>query len=199
MNQPSATNVALCYYRDPMPIHPTNEAELLEAIAEASSASECLMAAYDALDDTVDTLLKSIFNKDDYAVKFAVDPLLKNDGPLGDIMLRAKLILGLGVISQEIYEDIEIFVTLREWTKIQDEKVSFTEIDILFELNKVHAIQRIMPIEEDLARLNKLSGPMYDMHLARHNQKVRSTIVLAITDMVAYLCRDNVLMQTMMR
>ncbi|MGY5451414.1 MltR family transcriptional regulator [Agarivorans sp. MS3-6] len=199
MSQSSATQVALCYYRDPMPIHTANEAELLEAIADATSASECLMAAYDALDDTIDTLLKSIFNKDDYAVKFAVDPLLKSDGPLGDIMLRSKLMLGLGVISQQIYQDIEIFVTLREWTKIQDEKVSFTEIDILFELNKVHAIQRIMPVDEDMESLNKLTGPMYDMYLARHNQKVRSTIVLAITDIVSALCKDNVLMQTMMR
>lgn len=189
----SATNVALSHYRAAMPIQTSHETELLEALSEADSASECLLAAYDALDDTVDALLQNIFHKDDYAVKFVVEPLLSNDGPLGDIMVRGKLLLGLGVISKEVYDDIEIFVTLKEWAKIQDNNVSFTEVDVLFELNRVNAIKRIMPIDYDEDMVKTMSGPMLEMFLGRHHQKVQSTIVLAITDIVNMLCRENAL------
>jgi mannitol operon repressor len=151
------------------------------------------MAAYDALDDTVDAVLKGIFQKDDTAVKFVVEPLLNSGGPLGEIMVRAKLLLGLGVISKEVYDDLEIFVTLKEWAKIQGDEVSFTDPNVLFELNKTHAIQKIMPIEYDAEMVESMSGPMLDMFMGRHNQKVQSTIVLAITDLINTLCRDNAL------
>ncbi|WP_198600787.1 MltR family transcriptional regulator [Vibrio cyclitrophicus] len=176
-----------------MPIQTSHETELLEALSEAESAGACLMAAYDALDDTVDSVLKNIFKKDDTAIKFVVEPLLNSGGPLGEIMIRGKLLLGLGVISKELYDDLEIFVTLKEWAKIQGDDTSFTEVDIIFELNKVHAIQRIMPIEYDPEMVKTMSGPMLEMFLGRHNQKVKSTIVLAITDIINTLCRDNAL------
>jgi mannitol operon repressor len=189
-----AMQMAPFVLRDVMPIHPSNETELLEALSEAKDASECLMAAYDAIDDTLDTLINSIFHKDDYAVKYVVDPLLSNDGPLGGILVRAKLLLGLGVISKEVFDDIDIFVTLREWTKHQDNKVSFTEIDVLFELNKISAIQKMMPIEYDATVAETLDEPMLNMYLERHYQRVKSTITLAITELVNTLCRDNPLM-----
>ncbi len=183
--------MVLSNYRSVMPIHPINETDLLEALSEATSASECLFSAYDALDDTVDALLNNIFHKDDYAVKFVVDPLLKNDGPLGDIMVRAKLLLGLGVISKTIYDDIEIFVTLKKWVKIQEESVSFTETDIIFELNRISMIRSIMPIDYDPSFFDGLSEDLLTMSITRHHQKVKSTIVLAITEIVNQLCKDN--------
>lgn len=174
-----------------MPIHPTNESELLEAISEAESADEVLLASYDALDDSIDALLQNIFHKDDYAVKFIVEPLLTNDGPLGEIMVRVKLLLGLGVISKEVYDDIEIFVTLREWAKVQGDSVSFTDENVLFELNRVNAIMKIMPIEFDPSLVDGMSEPMLQMFMGRHKQKVQSTIVLAITEILNQLFKDN--------
>ncbi|MCW8345894.1 MltR family transcriptional regulator [Vibrio sp. ZSDZ65] len=177
-----------------MPLHPPNETELLEALSEAKDASECLMAAYDAIDDTLDALINTIFHKDDYAVKYVVDPLLSGDGPLGDILVRAKLLLGLGVISKEVYDDIDIFVTLREWTKLQENNVNFTEVDVIFELNKVTAIQKMMPIEYDASMAEGLDPVMLKMYLERHYQRVKSTLILAITELVSTLCRDNPLL-----
>lgn len=65
------------------PVDLPNEAELLEVISTAEDASAVFLAAYHALDDTIGVLMQSIFYKDDYAVKYVVDPLLKNQGPLG--------------------------------------------------------------------------------------------------------------------
>ncbi len=188
-----ATQVALSSYRNTMPIHPTHETELLEALSEAEGAGEILMAAFDALDDTVDALLQNIFHKDDYSVKFVVEPLLTSSGPLGDITVRTKLLLGLGVLSKEVYDDIEIFVTLKEFAKLEGEKINFMDVNVIFELNKVNAIQKIMAIDYDPSLVEGMSGPMLEMFQGRHNQKVQSTIVLAITDIVNELCRDNAL------
>ncbi len=41
--------------------------------------------------------------------------------------------------------------------------------------------------------VESMSGPMLEMFLGRHNQKVKSTIILAITDIITTLCRDNAL------
>ncbi|WP_334554111.1 MltR family transcriptional regulator [Vibrio scophthalmi] len=176
-----------------MPIHSIHEVELLEELAESANAAECLLCAYDVLEDMLDALLKSIFHKDDYAVKFVVDPLLTSDGPLGEILVRIKLLLGLGVISKQTYDDIEVFVTLKEWVKVQEGKVDFWDQDIVFELNRVNAIQKIMPIDYSPELVEGLNDEMKAMFLDRHFQKVRSTIVLAVNDIHQQLARENAL------
>lgn len=171
-----------------MPISPEHEVELLETLAESRTANECLLAAYDVLEDCIDTVLRAIFHKDDTAVKFVVDPLLTNEGPLGDILIRCKLLLGLGGISKDIYDDIDVFVTLKEWARIENH-VSFTDPNVLFELNRVQVIQNVMSLDFELIEgLDELSKAMF---LERHFYKVRSTIVLAVTSLVQALCRDN--------
>lgn len=193
MEHQSATDVALSPFEEAMPIHSSHEVELLEELAESANAAECLLCAYDVLEDMLDTLLKSIFHKDDYAVKFVVDPLLTSDGPLGEILVRIKLLLGLGVISKQTYDDIEVFVTLKEWVKVQEGKVDFWDQDIVFELNRVNAIQKIMPIDYSPELVEGLNDEMKAMFLDRHFQKVRSTIVLAVNDIHQQLARENAL------
>lgn len=176
-----------------MPIHSNNEIELLEELAESTDAAECLLCVYDVLDDILDALLKSILYKDDYSVKFVVEPLLNSDGPLGEIQVRTKLLLGLGMMSKEVYDDIDIFVTLKEWVKIKEGNVSFWDQDAIFELNKIHAIQKMMPIDYSPELIDSLSDEMKTMFLERHFQKVRSTIVLAVNDIHQQLSRTNAL------
>nr|WP_244225192.1 MltR family transcriptional regulator [Vibrio aquaticus] len=193
INHQSAVLAALFPFVRVMPIHSNQESELLEELAESANAAECLLCAFDVLEDMLDALLKSIFHKDDYAVKFVVDPLLTNDGPLGEILVRTKLLLGLGVISKEVYDDIEIFVTLKEWVKVQEGKIDFWDKDIVFELNKVNAIQKNMPVDYSPELIEGMSADMQKMFLERHFQKVRSTIVLAVNDIHQQLSRDNAL------
>ncbi|KII77346.1 MltR family transcriptional regulator [Vibrio renipiscarius] len=175
-------------------MYSNHESELLEELAESSDAKECLLCAFDILEDMVDTLLKRIFHKDDYSVKFVVDPLLTNDGPLADINVRTKLLLGLGVISKEVYDDIAIFVTLKEWVKIQDGDVEFWDQNVVFELNRVNAIQQKgMPIDYSPELISGMSEDMIAMFLKRHFHKVRSIIVLAIHDIHQQLSQNNLL------
>lgn len=173
------------------PVDLPNEAELLEVISTAEDASAVFLAAYHALDDTIGVLMQSIFYKDDYAVKYVVDPLLKNQGPLGDVMIRSKLLYGLGVINREIYEDIERFVTLKEWADTPQSSIYFTDPDVIEELQRVHVVQSVMPIDYDQQAANNLPQEMLTMFIERHNQKVQSSIVLAIAELVRQICHSD--------
>ncbi|MBF4190326.1 hypothetical protein ISX56_34390, partial [Serratia ureilytica] len=51
-----------------------------------------------AEDEAINVLVVQVFRKDDYAVKYAVEPLLSGSGPLGELSVRLKLMYGLGVI-----------------------------------------------------------------------------------------------------
>lgn len=189
----SATDVARFPFEEVMPIYSNNESELLEELAASANATECLLCAYDVLEDMLDAVLKSIFHKDDYAVKFVVDPLLSGNGPLGETIVRLKLLLGLGVINKEAYDDIEVFVTLKEWAKVKEGELSFWDQDIVFELNRIHAIKKIMPIDYSPELIEGLNSEMEAMFLERHFQRVRSTIVLAVNDIHQQLSQDNAL------
>ena len=53
-----------------------------------------LIAAVELLTEAVNILVLQVFRKDDYAVKYAVEPLLDGSGPLGDLSVRLKLMEG---------------------------------------------------------------------------------------------------------
>ncbi len=169
-------------------IHLPNEAELLEVISQADNASSVMSAAYHALDDAVGALTQRLFSHNDCNVQFVIDPLMNNNGPLGDMTVRSQLLLGLGVIDKESYDDLSMFVYLKDWfEKSSNHEVDFTEPTLLSKLREIKAIKRTMPIDYDPSMLAGLSESMLGMFIDRHNQKVQSTVVLAITDLVSQL------------
>ena len=83
------------------------ENRVLERLKAGKTVRSFLISAVELLTEAVNILVLQVFRKDDYAVKYAVEPLLDGDGPLGDLSVRMKLIYGLGVISRHEYEDAE--------------------------------------------------------------------------------------------
>lgn len=90
------------------------ENRVLERLNAGRSVRSFLIAAVELLAEAVNLLVLQVFRKDDYAVKYAVEPLLLGNGPLGELSVRLKLIYGLGVISRHEYEDGELLLALRE-------------------------------------------------------------------------------------
>lgn len=174
-------------YRENTLIHLPNESELLEVISQADSSSALFSAAFHALDDAIGAVMQNLFYKNGEAVKYIVDPLMTSQGPLADLKVRAGLLLGLGFFEREIYNDLESFVRLKEYGEIHGEGLSFTDSYVLNELRSIAAIKRSMPIEFDPSMIDGLSETMMRMFIERHNQKVQSTVVLAITDLVERL------------
>ncbi len=90
------------------------ENRVLERLNAGKTVRSFLITAVELLTEAVNLLVLQVFRKDDYAVKYAVEPLLDGDGPLGDLSVRLKLIYGLGVINRQEYEDAELLMALRE-------------------------------------------------------------------------------------
>ena len=62
------------------------ENRVLERLNAGKTVRSFLIAAVELLTEAVNILVLQVFRKDDYAVKYAVEPLLDGSGPLGSIM-----------------------------------------------------------------------------------------------------------------
>lgn len=116
------------------------ENRVLERLNAGRSVRSFLIAAVELLAEAVNLLVLQVFRKDDYAVKYAVEPLLLGDGPLGELSVRLKLIYGLGVISRHEYEDGELLLALREELNHDSGDYRFTDDEILGPFGELHCV-----------------------------------------------------------
>lgn len=72
------------------------ENQVLEKLNAGKTVRSFLIAAVELLAEALNVLVVQVFRKDDYAVKYAVEPLLSGSGPLGELSVRLKLMYGLG-------------------------------------------------------------------------------------------------------
>ncbi len=122
-----------------------------------------------------------VFRKDDYAVKYAVEPLLDGDGPLGDLSVRLKLIYGLGVINRQEYEDAELLMALREELNHDGNEYAFTDDEILGPFGELHCVAALPPPPQ----FEPADSSLYAMQIQRYQQAVRSTMVLSLTELIS--------------
>lgn len=157
------------------------ENRVLERLNAGKTVRSFLIATVELLTEAVNILVLQVFRKDDYAVKYAVEPLLDGDGPLGDLSVRLKLIYGLGVISRAEYEDAELLMALREELNHDGNEYSFTDDEILGPFGELHCVTALPPTplfddsDEELLAMQKL----------RYQQVVRSTMMLSLTELIS--------------
>lgn len=176
--------------------HPNNRLSDMQAIMEQTQAFEnrvlerlnagktvrsFLIAAVDLLTEAVNMLVLQVFRKDDYAVKYAVEPLLDGEGPLGDLSVRLKLIYGLGVINRAEYEDAELLMALREELNHDGNEYAFTDDEILGPLGELHCVIALPPQPV----FDTSDADLYAMQKQRYQQIVRSTMVLSLTELIS--------------
>lgn len=159
------------------------ENRVLERLNAGSSVRCLLIAAAEMLAEAVNMLVVQVFRKDDYAVKYAVEPLLHGDGPLGELSVRLKLIYGLGVINRNEYEDCERLIALREALNNDGNEYRFTDDEIVGPLGVLHCVSTLPPCP-DFARDD---AELRVMQQQRYQQVVRSTMVLSLTALISLL------------
>lgn len=159
------------------------ENRVLERLNSGQSVRSFLIAAIEMLSEAVNVLLVKVFRKDDYAVKYAVGPLLLGNGPLGELSVRLKLIYGLGVINRAEYEDCELLMTLREALNHDGTEYGFTDDEILGPFAELHCVT-IPPPPADFVSEDK---GLNIMQQQRYQQIVRSVMVLSLTGLIAHI------------
>jgi len=157
------------------------ENRVLERLNAGRSVRSFLIAAVELLAEAVNMLVIQVFRKDDYAVKYAVEPLLLGDGPLGDLSVRLKLIYGLGVINRSEYEDCELLMALREELNDDSTEYRFNDDEILGPFGELHCVTALPPQPHFISEDDELRA----MQRQRYLQVVRSTMVLSLTELIS--------------
>lgn len=170
----------------------TNDLDIIEQLNGVSSVRGAVLKAVDIFENTLNELVQRVFCKDDHAVKYAVEPLLNTTGPLGDLLIRLKLLYALGIVNQEIYQDIERLMKLRDQLNNDGREFSFTSPETLEPIKKLHSIIKMgitqleMPFPDKNEDIN-----FYNMYVARQEQVIRSAFGLAVASICTELNKDN--------
>ncbi len=156
------------------------ENRVLERLNAGNSVRSLLIASVGLLTEAVNNLVMQVFRKDDYAVKYAVEPLLDGNGPLGELSVRLKLVYGLGVITRAEYEDCELLMALREELNHDGNDYAFTDDEILGPFSELHCVSALPPQPAPVE-----DPELAAMQIQRYQQIVRSTMVLSLTELLA--------------
>ena len=153
------------------------ENRVLERLNAGKTVRSFLIAAVELLTEAVNILVLQVFRKD----KYAVEPLLDGDGPLGDLSVRLKLIYGLGVLNRQEYEDAELLMALREELNHDGNEYTFTDDEILGPFGELHCVAALPPAPH----FDNSDPELYAMQKLRYQQVVRSTMVLSLTELIS--------------
>jgi len=139
--------------------------------------------------DGVEYLIRSAFRQDDYAVKYAIEPLLNREGPLSELPVRLKLLLGLGMISLSTYQDLELFIRLQDWLCESRQDYRFAEPALLERLRGLHGLSPLaLP---DLPASTAADPLLLAMQQERQDQMVRSSLLLCVSALVLELAKES--------
>ncbi|TOM86594.1 MltR family transcriptional regulator, partial [Vibrio parahaemolyticus] len=105
----------------------SREDELLEKLDECENATAFLQVSNKIINLKLKALLPSVFVQDDLVKEYAVDPLLREDGPLVTTDVVSKLMFAMGKISLQTYADIGLYDQVLEYVVTQPEKIAFTD------------------------------------------------------------------------
>ena len=191
--RPSVNETTMMATMDESDLYKNQAAEnrVLEKLNARQTLSGFIQTAVLLLAEAVDQLILQAFRKDDYAVKYAVEPLLEGSGPLANLSVRLKLIYALGVISRDEYEDVELLVALNNELEQEKTVYSFTDDEILGPISMLHSMTALPPppmlhMPEDV-----VDDALRAMQEQRYQQMVRSALVLSITDLITRLAHKK--------
>ncbi|ELX8379566.1 MltR family transcriptional regulator [Providencia vermicola] len=168
------------------------ENQVLERLNKHSDIRPFIQEVIVLITEAIDQLMLKVFRKDDYAVKYAVEPLLEGNGPLGKLSVRLKLLFALGAISRELYEDIELFLALNEVLSTEQLPLAFTDDEIIGPIKTLHCIDplpemMLFNLPEDL-----IDQQLIDLQKYRYQEMVKSALVLSVTSLISQILDTEV-------
>ncbi|MFM4719585.1 MltR family transcriptional regulator [Aeromonas bivalvium] len=166
------------------------EDEVLERLNEQDGPRGFFLEVVTLLEEAVDSLMRRAFRQEEYAVKYAIEPLLNQSGPLGQIEVRLKLIFALGLVSLELYQDIEAYLKARDALVRDPKDYRFSDKPVRDLLERLHGINRT-GLQELAPPATEEDWAFYQMQLARQDQMVRSSLMLAVAHCVGELHKES--------
>ena len=132
-------------------------------------------------DEAVDELINRVFRKTDFVVKSVVDSLFETSGPLSDLSIRLKVLLGLGIVEQPVFADILHFIGLKETLNNDEKDYDFSDDIILDFARHLHLLEdkQLLDFPPETENQDSL---LYQIKRQRKEKVIRSSLILTITD-----------------
>lgn len=155
---------------------------IYEKLSEATSIRGFITASVALFDDAVDQLINRVFRKTDFAVKSVVDSLFMTSGPLFDLSIRLKVLLGLGVIEHDVFEDLNAFIKFKEKLNNDEKDYRFFDPLILEFMQHLHLQQDKMLLNFPEDKGESPDSLTYQIKTQRKEKLVRSCLMLTINE-----------------
>ncbi|WP_164975515.1 MltR family transcriptional regulator [Providencia rettgeri] len=140
----------------------------------------------------IDKLMLKVFRKDDYAVKYAVEPLLTGSGPLGELSVRLKLLFALGAITRETYEDIELFLALNQSLLSSDLNLDYIDDEISGSIKMLHCMGPLPEMMRFDQPEDMVDTQLIELQKQRFQQMIKSSLVLSVTALITQIIETDV-------
>ncbi|WP_439239993.1 MltR family transcriptional regulator [Lonepinella sp. BR2474] len=163
-----------------------SEDPIYEKLNEASSIRGFITATVAIFDQAVDQLINRVFRKTDFAVQSVVESLFETSGPLFDLSIRLKVLLGLGVISHELFEDVSAFIQMKETLNNDEKEYDFVDHIVVRFAHSLNFLENkslldFQPIKEDADSL------VFQMKHSRQEKLLRSCLILTVVEIYGQL------------
>lgn len=161
----------------------SREVELLEKLDECENATAFLQVSNKIINLKLKALLPSVFVQDDLVKEYAVDPLLKEDGPLVTTDVVSKLMFAMGKISLETYADIGLYDQVLEYVVSQPEKVEFAD-DVIYDFIKNQAVLSSQQDSFYLESINQLKFSSFESFSQMRYESLIKTVLKLSCEML---------------
>lgn len=170
----------------------TKHNDLIEQLSEKDEIYAFLALCCQKIAEQIDRLIEHVFRKQDFALKSVVDSLFEHQGPLADLNVRLKLLLGLGVISAECYQDISLLLRAEQLSQ-KDHTLTFASPQVLKFAERLHStdIAHINKLLKNFPTLNSPDSLQYQMQQMRIEKMVRSSLILTVVELLDKLDIDS--------
>ena len=163
-----------------------SEDPIYEKLSETTSIRGFITVSVAIFDDAVEQLINRVFRKTDFVVKSVIDSLFETSGPLSELPIRLKVLLGLGVINHQVFEDINRFIAIKETLNNDEKEYGFSDQIVFDFLQSLYLLKDKALLQFDGESADK-DSLLYQVKALRREKLIRSCLSLTITDIYQQL------------
>ena len=157
--------------------------ELLEGLEGCENATDFLLVSNKLINLKLKALLPNVFVQDKLVMEYAVEPLLKEDGPLVTTDVMSKLILAMGKISLGTYVDIGLYHQVLEYAESQPDKVLFGN-DMVYDFITNQAILSTQQDSFYIESINQLKFSSFEIFSQMRYESLIKTVLKLSCEML---------------
>ena len=163
-----------------------SEDPIYEKLSETTSIRGFITVSVAIFDEAVEQLINRVFRKTDFVVKSVIDSLFETSGPLSELPIRLKVLLGLGVINHQVFEDINRFIAIKETLNNDEKEYGFSDQIVFDFLQSLYLLKDKALLQFDGESADK-DSLLYQVKALRREKLIRSCLSLTITDIYQQL------------